>query len=122
MLTSVRIRSRSTASSGSLAAGSVHSWNFSTIQASSPAGESVSACAMVCGRVPWICMYALERCCHSFIAANRRWSPSVIAAMSAWSPVGKVIRALTCTPITRSGTRRPIAGAMKAPASPPCTP
>ena len=41
MLTSVRIRSRSTASSGSLAAGSVHSWNFSTIQASSPAGESV---------------------------------------------------------------------------------
>jgi len=41
--TLVRIRSRSTASSGRLARGSVHSLNFSTIQASWPAGESVSA-------------------------------------------------------------------------------
>jgi hypothetical protein len=41
--TSVRIGSRSTASSGRLVAGSVHSLNFSMIQASWPAGESVSA-------------------------------------------------------------------------------
>jgi hypothetical protein len=34
--------SRSTASSGRVAAGSVHSWNFSTIHASWPTGESVS--------------------------------------------------------------------------------
>ena len=41
-LTLVRRRSRPTASSGSAAAGSVHSLNFSTIQASWPTGESVS--------------------------------------------------------------------------------
>ncbi|MGX7670146.1 hypothetical protein [Plantactinospora sp. DSM 117369] len=44
-------RSRSTASSGT-SAESVHSWNFSTIQPSCPTGESVSAYARVCGRVP----------------------------------------------------------------------
>ena len=43
MLTLVSNWSRSTASSGSVAAGSVHSWNFSTIQANCPAGESLSA-------------------------------------------------------------------------------
>jgi hypothetical protein len=32
--------------------GSVHSWNFSTIHASCPTGESVSAYAMVWGFVP----------------------------------------------------------------------
>ena len=103
MLTSVRIRSRSTASSGSLAAGSVHSWNFSTIQASSPDGESTSDCPMVCGRVPWTCMYAPERCCHSCMAASRPRSASVSAAMSAGSPDGKVTSALTWTPMTWSG-------------------
>ena len=95
MLTSVRIRSRSTASSGSRAAGLVQSWNFSTIQASSPEGESVSACPIVCGRVPWTCMYALECCCHFSIAASRARSASVSAAISAGSPEGKVTSALT---------------------------
>ena len=33
---------------------SVQARNFSTIQAARPAGESVSAEASVCGRVPWI--------------------------------------------------------------------
>ena len=33
---------------------SVQARNFSTIHAASPAGESVSAKASVCGRVPWI--------------------------------------------------------------------
>jgi len=42
-ITLVSRRSRSTASSGSSAAGSVQSLNFSTIQASCPAGESVMA-------------------------------------------------------------------------------
>jgi hypothetical protein len=31
-----------------------HCRNFSRIQAASPAGESVSPKASVCGRVPWI--------------------------------------------------------------------
>jgi hypothetical protein len=42
LLTLVSSWSRSTASPGFLA-GSVHSWNFSTIQASRPTGESLSA-------------------------------------------------------------------------------
>ena len=42
-LTLVSSWSRSTASSGNAAAGSVHSWNFSTIHASCATGESVSA-------------------------------------------------------------------------------
>jgi hypothetical protein len=42
-LTPVSSWSRSTASVGSSAAGSVQSWNFSTIQASWPAGESCRA-------------------------------------------------------------------------------
>ena len=33
---------------------SLHAWNFSTIQAASPTGESVSATPSVCGLVAWI--------------------------------------------------------------------
>ena len=54
-LTLARSWSRSTACSGTSAAGLTHSWNFSTIQASWPTGESVSAYASVCGRVDWSC-------------------------------------------------------------------
>jgi hypothetical protein len=50
-VTFVSIWSRSTASSGR-SDESVHSLNFSTIQASWPAGESVSPYASVWGRVP----------------------------------------------------------------------
>jgi hypothetical protein len=46
----VSIRSRCTASSGTFSE-SVHSANFSTIHASCPTGESVSAYDTVCGRV-----------------------------------------------------------------------
>ena len=50
MLTLVSSWSRSTASSGSSAAGFVHSLNFSTIQASWATGESLRPYASVCGR------------------------------------------------------------------------
>ncbi len=33
---------------------SLHAWNFSTIQAASPTGESVKATPSVCGRVAWM--------------------------------------------------------------------
>ncbi len=42
-VTEVSSWSRSTASSGSSAAGSVHCWKLSTIQASCATGESLSA-------------------------------------------------------------------------------
>ena len=87
-----------------------------------PAGESVSACAIVCGRVPCSCRYAPDRSCHCCITSSRARSASVSAAMSAGSPVGKVTSALTCTPMIRSGAARPMSGAMNAPTSPPCTP
>jgi hypothetical protein len=55
-LTRVRRWSRSTASSGSGLAGSVHSWTFSTIQVSWATGESVRPYAIDCGRVVWSAM------------------------------------------------------------------
>jgi predicted DNA-binding transcriptional regulator YafY len=65
--------SRSTTSSGSWGVSSVHSLNFSTIQASWPAGESVRAYASVCGRA----LAKLERVLPSRLRhrvnALRRW-------------------------------------------------
>src|SRR3954453_9277833 len=43
--------------------------NFSTIQAAKPAGESVSAKASVCGRVPWIHWYPVS-------SLSQTWSSS----------------------------------------------
>ena len=43
---------------------SVHVWNFSTIHAASPAGESVSAYASVWGFVPWMAWYPVSSDCQ----------------------------------------------------------
>jgi hypothetical protein len=101
MLTSVRIRSRSTASSGSSAAGSVQSWNFSVIQASSPAGELVSACAIVAGTW-WPGISAAP-------TGGRSGSTASPVRRARRAPVSRPARCppTTWRPTSRSPSRRP---------------
>ena len=95
------------------------SWAF---QPSRPAGESASACAMVCGC--WECSWLNE-----ILWSMNHWSLAS-AARSAWSislnslgsPDGNEKTWVTCTPTTCSGSSRPISGEIIEPASLPAAP
>jgi hypothetical protein len=94
---------------------------FNPFQPTSPAGESVIAWARLCGCSLCTIPYAavVENCCQASIAARSRGDrPAISSGSSGASNQASV----TCAPITASGARRPISGAIPQPQTMPPVP